>query len=526
MADIRIKDLASTATTTASDDFMAVDGTGNGTRKMSAATPAFLTSVTTPSLTSPAATSLTLGLGTGGTALTLTSSTLAATFAGALTVVGDTSIGTNGFKIDTANTRILLGLAAALQGDTLEVASKGNGGSISLFGRASDNASTLSFRANGAATLKGSIGATDSVVAIVAGSTTRLSIASSTGDVSLSSSTAGSASAGALVLQGGISAGNNANAASYFGGTVSVTVSSGPTLQINNSGTDSPYIGFYRGGTIRSALQLFTDNDFRFYASNLSTYAAISAGAATFGGAVTATSASAHTFGTTNTVTMAAGALTAVQSSTGAVGLASGNTNTAGYSAFTAQLDGNVSNYVLFGVGNSATATTAHRNAGLIYLSPSLTAGLKIYTAGTLAATFDASQNTTFAGAVTADGTATIGSSFAKVIINRWSDATPYGAITFNGNTTVAGSLGIGGGASGDSNFYINAPTGGSIQSRINGTAALTIASTGAATFAGAVTVSGNVGFYNNAPVAKPTGVAVTAAAIHAALVTLNLIAA
>jgi hypothetical protein len=86
MADIRIKDLASTATTTASGDFMAVDGTTNGTRKLSAAAPAFLTSVTTPSLTSPAATNLTLGLGTGGTALTLTSSTLAATFAGATNV--------------------------------------------------------------------------------------------------------------------------------------------------------------------------------------------------------------------------------------------------------------------------------------------------------------------------------------------------------------------------------------------------------------------------------------------------------
>jgi len=48
----------------------------------------------------------------------------------------------------------------------------------------------------------------------------------------------------------------------------------------------------------------------------------------------------------------------------------------------------------------------------------------------------------------------------------------------------------------------------------------------GASYFGGAVTVGGNVGFYNNAPVAKPTGVAVTAAAIHAALVTLNLISA
>ena len=48
----------------------------------------------------------------------------------------------------------------------------------------------------------------------------------------------------------------------------------------------------------------------------------------------------------------------------------------------------------------------------------------------------------------------------------------------------------------------------------------------GAATFAGAVSITGNVGFYGQAATAKPTSVAVTAAAIHAALVTLNLIAA
>ena len=71
MADIRIKDLATTATTTASDDFMAVDGAINGTRKLSAATPAFLTSVTTPSLTSPAATNLTLGTTDSGAAITV-----------------------------------------------------------------------------------------------------------------------------------------------------------------------------------------------------------------------------------------------------------------------------------------------------------------------------------------------------------------------------------------------------------------------------------------------------------------------
>lgn len=64
-----------------------------------------------------------------------------------------------------------------------------------------------------------------------------------------------------------------------------------PTLQIRNAATDAPYVGFYRGGTIRSALQLYTDNDFRFLASDLTTPAAISAGAGTFAGVVTTSSA-------------------------------------------------------------------------------------------------------------------------------------------------------------------------------------------------------------------------------------------
>ncbi len=53
-------------------------------------------------------------------------------------------------------------------------------------------------------------------------------------------------------------------------------IAAAPTLQIKNSSTDAPYIGFYRGGTIRSALQLATDNDFRLYSSDLTTYAALS----------------------------------------------------------------------------------------------------------------------------------------------------------------------------------------------------------------------------------------------------------
>jgi len=46
MADIRIKDLATTAASTASDDFVAVDGSANGTRKLNAYSPTFGGSLT------------------------------------------------------------------------------------------------------------------------------------------------------------------------------------------------------------------------------------------------------------------------------------------------------------------------------------------------------------------------------------------------------------------------------------------------------------------------------------------------
>ena len=52
MADIRIKDLATTASSAASDDFMALDGATNGTRKMSAANPS-VTTLTTSGVITP-----------------------------------------------------------------------------------------------------------------------------------------------------------------------------------------------------------------------------------------------------------------------------------------------------------------------------------------------------------------------------------------------------------------------------------------------------------------------------------------
>jgi hypothetical protein len=235
MADIRIKDLATTATTTASDDFMAVDGATNGTRKMNAAAPAFLTSVTTPSLTSPTGNNLTLGLGIGGTALTLTSSTLAATFAGSVNVTGVlTSTGTlntsAGSAIIAGSSAAPAPLAPSATRGIMHTA--GSTDTIISWGTATVHNGYI----YGSAAVTQLLSVPDSLQMVVGGSnrgtfsSTGLAVV---GAVTVSSSTAGSASAGALVVTGGLSAGNNGNA-SYFGGAVTIS-SSFPELAIRST---------------------------------------------------------------------------------------------------------------------------------------------------------------------------------------------------------------------------------------------------------------------------------------------------
>ena len=73
MADIRINALANTASTTSSDDFLAVDGTTNGTRKLNAYSPTFGGNLTVSGGTigTAALTSLTLNGGSTGSSLVL-----------------------------------------------------------------------------------------------------------------------------------------------------------------------------------------------------------------------------------------------------------------------------------------------------------------------------------------------------------------------------------------------------------------------------------------------------------------------
>jgi hypothetical protein len=124
MPDIRIKDLTTTASTTASDDFIAVDGTTNGTRKLSAFSPTFGGNATvTGTLTVNGGTTLNAtlvvssnvgtigksGTGTGGNWRFVSDDGTTRWLSGILGGAGETS-----FSIyDIANSRSLLTATAA-----------------------------------------------------------------------------------------------------------------------------------------------------------------------------------------------------------------------------------------------------------------------------------------------------------------------------------------------------------------------------------------------------------------------------
>ena len=238
MADIRIKDLATTATVTASDDFMAVDGSTNGTRKLSAATPSFLTSVTTPSLTSPAATNLTLAAGGTNQSVVLTPS------------------GTGSVGIGTASPATLLTVYSAVAGTNKQMslfdfAAGGATGSGYITVQASGNSTDFEQNTGGGgfrysstyfdtnivnnATSSSAFGNINFVTGNTSSSSIVMTIGggSQKGVVSIYNTTAGSSGAGALVVTGGLSAGNNGNA-SYFGGDVTISKSS-PVINLVNS---------------------------------------------------------------------------------------------------------------------------------------------------------------------------------------------------------------------------------------------------------------------------------------------------
>jgi hypothetical protein len=265
MADIRIKDLATTATTTASDDFMAVDGSTNGTRKMNAAAPAFLTSVTTPSLTSPASTALTLAGGSSGASISLgqganagmsitPSGTGAVNLINSVNVNGVTGVGKLAVRTGTdENAHFRTATAIGGTGVGLDMLNDANSAVVGFALRAS---------------------------------ATRLT----GGVVSITDTTAGSAGAGALVVTGGLSAGG----ASYFGGAVTVasTISSTGKTTVT-SGNIRLSNAYYLSGNLAAGTEITMigrRSDDKIAIDPDGYGVVFGGGAATFAGAVSAPS--------------------------------------------------------------------------------------------------------------------------------------------------------------------------------------------------------------------------------------------
>ena len=284
------------------------------------ATPTFA-GLISATLTAPAATNLTLTSGLVGTNRVNFPDTLSASSATA----GAVTIG-NG----TAATNVAIGGGKIVSGDVFNSVKTGNGAQ-NAFGFATASAVGWTYTSidvndvNGgiiAPYLNGScfgyltVNATGPLLQsrnnyaaqVFNSSNIGLSVAHSTGDVTLNSTTAASANAGALVIAGGISAGNTGSAASYFGGAVSGNraVSTGVantngdiSLTINGNssiGTAARWIN--QPSSAAYNWQLGTNlsgNWFSFMASTVvdgTTFSTdalklTNAGAATFAGAVT-----------------------------------------------------------------------------------------------------------------------------------------------------------------------------------------------------------------------------------------------
>jgi len=175
MPDIRIKDLTTTASSTASDDFFAADGTTNGTRKLSAFSPTF-----------------------GGNA----------TVGGTLTVTGDTS--TFGINSSTNNSiKIITGVGTTASPrygllDFRNYNDLKSGAYLRVANRESD---TNAFLMNIAVRSNA-----DVLTSIATFSDTQLAVLSTTASTSTSS--------GALVVGNGTSGGLGVGGAATIGGLV------------------------------------------------------------------------------------------------------------------------------------------------------------------------------------------------------------------------------------------------------------------------------------------------------------------
>jgi hypothetical protein len=226
MADIRIKDLGTTASVTASDDFMAVDGTTNGTRKLSAATPSFATSVTVPGVSAPAATALTLAGGNTGASLVLGQGTTAAD-------VTLTAKGTGSINLDAGavTARSVYVNSTSTLGPAFEFRKSGAilgiiGSSAQIIGGATTHLglfaiSSIRFWTNNSGTEVAQFSTGGN---LLLGTTTDIT---GTGGLHVAgTSTASTTTSGALRVGSNVGLSGNAGGPSYFGGSLTTLSSS------------------------------------------------------------------------------------------------------------------------------------------------------------------------------------------------------------------------------------------------------------------------------------------------------------
>jgi hypothetical protein len=200
MADIRIKDLTTTASTTAADDFFAADGATNGTRKLSAYSPSFGGNATVGGTLTVSGTSslLTVANSTGSALLAAFSSAYASGSATPYVVIGSFSDpATSGARI-AVSTDYSLDNRAAIQLQTRTTA-----GTL-------QTALTLANTRN----------------------------ATFAADVAISGTTASTTtSSGALVVGNGTSGGLGVGGAINAGGTISTFTGGVTRTSLNTDGT-------------------------------------------------------------------------------------------------------------------------------------------------------------------------------------------------------------------------------------------------------------------------------------------------
>ena len=222
MADIRIKDLTTLASTTASDDVLPIDGTTNGTRKLSAFSPSFGGNATVGG-------TLTVN-GSGTSAIGGMLKGAAATYSGN----PPTGV-TSAFQVDVENatTRDVLSFGDASRAGLLRGYHDGSGGIRWQFGRYAGGAYDEYARFEGTTAANG-----------------KLLIYGTTASTSTSS--------GALVVGNGTSGGLGVGGNIYAGGSLSAS----GTTTADGLATS----GFF-GGSKRVIVGYNTSSDYGFIAS-------------------------------------------------------------------------------------------------------------------------------------------------------------------------------------------------------------------------------------------------------------------